>query len=143
MARALLEFLYTGDLRRPLEPDSPLPYDLRAAAASYGVPRLEALCAEVISLGTDPYEAEGQGWGQVSGYVYACGRGGLGACAGVGVGLCDGDSCKYQRTMTALCTTTEASSLLWCRGEMLRTKNICLVVRERLEQNGKRWSCVV
>lgn len=70
VARALLEFLYTGDLRRSLDLDSPLPYDLRAAAKSYGVPRLEALCTEAISLGTDPRggegHAEGAGeWGQV------------------------------------------------------------------------------
>lgn len=54
VARALLEFLYTGDLRRALGLDSPLPYDLRAAAKTYGVPRLEALCTEAISLGMDP-----------------------------------------------------------------------------------------
>lgn len=71
VARALLEFLYTGELRRSLDLDSPLPYDLRAAAKSYGVPRLEALCTEAISLGADP-RAGGGGdggsgveWGQV------------------------------------------------------------------------------
>ncbi|CAN0090833.1 unnamed protein product, partial [Ectocarpus fasciculatus] len=56
VARALLEFLYTGELRRSLDLDSPLPYDLRAAAKSYGVSRLEALCTEAISLGADPGE---------------------------------------------------------------------------------------
>lgn len=70
VARALLEFLYTGELRRSLDLDSPLPYDLRAAAKSYGVPRLEALCTEAISLGADPragWEGLGSGgeWGQV------------------------------------------------------------------------------
>lgn len=64
VARALLEFLYTGDLRRSLDLDSPLPYDLRAAAKSYSVPRLEALCTEAISLGVDP-ESGAEGWGQV------------------------------------------------------------------------------
>ena len=54
VARALLEFIYTGELRRSLDLDSPLPYDLRAAAKSYGVLRLEALCTEAISLGSDP-----------------------------------------------------------------------------------------
>eukprot|EP00903_Cladosiphon_okamuranus_P005884 g5820.t1 len=71
VARALLEFLYTGELRRSLDLDSPLPYDLRAAAKSYGVPRLEALCTEAISLGADPRavgEDGGQGgeWGQAA-----------------------------------------------------------------------------
>lgn len=71
VARALLEFLYTGELRRSLDLDSPLPYDLRAAAKSYGVPRLEALCTEAISLGADPRTGGGDGsgsggeWGQV------------------------------------------------------------------------------
>lgn len=70
VARALLEFLYTGELRRSLDLDSPLPYDLRAAAKSYGVPRLEALCTEAISLGVDPRAGEEDGgfggeWGQV------------------------------------------------------------------------------
>ncbi|CAM9295602.1 unnamed protein product [Hapterophycus canaliculatus] len=61
VARALLEFLYTGELRRSLlDLESPLPYDLRAAAKSYGVPRLEALCTEAISLGVDPGR---QDWG--------------------------------------------------------------------------------
>lgn len=41
-----------------------MPYDLRAAAKSYGVPRLEALCTEAISLGADP-ESGAEGWGQV------------------------------------------------------------------------------
>lgn len=53
VARALLEFLYTGELRRTLDLNSPLPYDLRVAAKAYGVPRLEALCTEAISLGFD------------------------------------------------------------------------------------------
>lgn len=67
VARALLEFLYTGDLRRPLDLDSALPYDLRAAARSYGIPRLEALCAEAISLGSDPDRQQGgREWGEVS-----------------------------------------------------------------------------
>lgn len=79
VARALLEFLYTGELRRALGLDSPLPYDLRAAAKSYGVPRLEALCAEAIVLAADPGaaagDADGDGggsgreWGQVVGEV--------------------------------------------------------------------------
>lgn len=70
VARALLEFLYTGELRRSLDLDSPLPYDLRAAARSYGVPRLEALCTEAISIGADPGASGEDGsaggeWGQV------------------------------------------------------------------------------
>lgn len=76
MARALLEFLYTGELRRPLDMSSPLPYELRAAAKSYGVPRLEALCAEAISLGSDHMGETEQDtamekvnvWGQVRSY---------------------------------------------------------------------------
>lgn len=66
VARALLEFIYTGDLRRTLDLDSALPYDLRAAARSYGVPRLEALCTEAISLGADPNGQQGgREWGEV------------------------------------------------------------------------------
>lgn len=66
VARTLLEFLYTGELRRSLDLDSPLPYDLRAAAKSYGVSRLEALCTEAISLGADPGEGgPDAGWGEV------------------------------------------------------------------------------
>eukprot|EP00752_Nemacystus_decipiens_P007119 g6377.t1 len=70
VARALLEFLYTGELRRSLDLESPLPYDLRAAAKSYGVPRLEVLCTEAISLGSDPRAGGVDGgsvgeWGQV------------------------------------------------------------------------------
>lgn len=68
VARALLEFIYTGELRRSLDLDSPLPYDLRAAAKSYGVVRLEALCTEAISLGSDPGIGmrDSEDWGQVS-----------------------------------------------------------------------------
>lgn len=84
VARALLEFLYTGELRRSLDLDSPLPYDLRAAAKSYGVPRLEALCTEAVSLGVDPGAGRygGEGWGQVSGMMWDIVRG-----WGVGEGL--------------------------------------------------------
>ncbi|CAM9707142.1 unnamed protein product [Laminaria digitata] len=66
VARALLEFIYTGELRRSLDLDSPLPYDLRAAAKSYGVVRLEALCTEAISLGSDPGigASDKEDWGQ-------------------------------------------------------------------------------
>ncbi|CAM9859255.1 unnamed protein product [Scytosiphon promiscuus] len=72
VARALLEFLYTGELRRSLfDLGSPLPYDLRAAAKSYGAPRLEALCTEAISLAADPGRHDGgdgdggeEGWGK-------------------------------------------------------------------------------
>lgn len=68
VARALLEFIYTGELRRSLDLDSPLPYDLRAAAKSYGILRLEALCTEAIALGSDPGLGANskEDWGQVS-----------------------------------------------------------------------------
>lgn len=86
VARALLEFLYTGDLRRPLDLDSPLPYDLRDAAKTYGVQRLEALCADAIALGTDPGKHGGEKvgagagrerWGQVGGWFATNRVGGL------------------------------------------------------------------
>lgn len=67
--------MYTGELRRSLDLDSPLPYDLRAAAKSYGVLRLEALCTEAISLGSDPGTgASGKAdWGQVGDLEHVAG----------------------------------------------------------------------
>ncbi|CAM9154068.1 unnamed protein product [Discosporangium mesarthrocarpum] len=45
-AKALLEFIYTGDVNATLDLSSPLTNDLRAAATTYKMHRLGSLCSE-------------------------------------------------------------------------------------------------